>query len=164
MKKTNIIFVTLLFITFQNLTSFGQHIFSSKTHSCMDTKFILEGEKTFMECDLFSLSKKMLEKTDRTIIQKTLGDIKLQVLVDTIGKSCLQSFDSNLNKIGKKIDFSAIFENSTFFSVPIRNGQKTYVSTIIKITFTKTSINFFRIGYNTKIGFIENNVYIYNRM
>jgi len=141
--------IFLLFLTF---SSFGQNMFETKLNDCNANAFFLEGSEIFAQKDISVLLTEILSNIDSTKIAKLNGEIKIQIFVDEFGKVCCISMENNMNRIGKKIDFAKIIENSTKWSPPIREGKATSICTILKLVFTNDNIIIQRQGYNRKLG------------
>ena len=142
----------MIFLFFLASFSFGQNMFETKLDKCDANAFFLEGKEIFTQKDIAELFTEILSNIDSSKLKEVRGEIKMQVLVDTLGNACCLSMESDLNRIGKKIDFANIINNSTKWTPPIREGEITSICTIIRLEFAEDKIIIQRQGFNRKFG------------
>ena len=109
MKHTFLI--GLLFLTVQ--TVFGQHLYPEKYDDCKLSSFCLDcGEpkaevpRDAVESILSGLNQKSLKKIN--------GLIRVQILVDTLGNSCLLSSENSTNVSSKNLGLKKAINSIVF--------------------------------------------------
>lgn len=142
------------FIVF-NLGLSGQNLFPEKFTDCDSKAFFLEGKEIYTENLNENLISDLVETISEETSTKIKGEIMIQIYIDTIGTPCCISIKNDLNSKGKTLEFKHFIDSQTKWSPPIREGEKSSVSSILKITFTKDKIILKRLGFNMKSGLVE---------
>jgi hypothetical protein len=127
-------------------------MFETKLDNCDASAFFLEGKEIFAQKDISVLLTEILSNIDPSKLKELNGEIKIQIFIDTLGNACCISMQNDLNRAGKKIDFTKIINNSTKWTPPIREGKTTSICTIVRLEFSDDKIIIQRQGYNRKLG------------
>lgn len=146
--------IILLVTIFVSLGVKSQHMYPIHYEGCNVHQFALEGKEIYAEKSARLLLKEIIKDIDKDVLRKSKGEIILQVLVDTIGKPCLLSAKNNLKGKIKKVNFQEIIKN-TKWECPYDDDVKVTACVIIKLVFTKNKIVLQRLGYNSKVGWVE---------
>lgn len=143
MKATTI--VTLAFLITVSNTIYGQ----TKTYYHNDTF-----DRTFTKCenppmfgnDSLDLQKYMADKLQNQIT-RTIGQIKISILIDTTGKILCESIDNNSNLKMNKIKLDLLFDSMPNWNCAIQNGHKVHCVEQVVMTFNKQTLEVaYRIG------------------
>lgn len=146
MKHTLIVFLSLM-----TNVCFGQNLFQEKFMECKPAMLYVENDSFLVDYQpQDSLFADIINKIDLKIQEKILGDLTIQVLVDTLGKSCCMSLLNNTNISTRKLKIPEIIsklENWKVIANPVRAQT---ISIQLKLTFTPEKIRFERIGFKYK--------------
>jgi hypothetical protein len=132
--------------------AYGQILFPEKQTICEAKTFILENEKILAgyesdEAMIFDFLKKM----DTRNIKKMKGELFVQILVDSLGRSCCLSFENKTDVQTKRLGVVNAIQYMNGWSIIKDSGQP--ISVVLKFIFTKRKFVVVRLGYNAKSKF-----------
>lgn len=131
------------------LTNFGftQNIYNDKFEGCNTDHFSMEGDTTTAKMNKIEFITNLRTAIGEKICNKLRGTIKLQIIVDLDGNSCLISMENNTKLKAKKFDFKQYIDSNVKWEKPPKK-----VGPIIVLEFTEFGIGYKRLGMNGKKG------------
>ena len=145
MKQTFLI--GLFFLTAQ--TVFGQHLYPEKYDECKLSRFCLDcGEpkadlpKDAVESILNGLNQKSLKKIN--------GSIRVQILVDTLGHSCLLSSENGTNVTSKKLDLQNAINSMSKWTPSMKDNKAQSASVSLELVFQDGKFGIRRVQFDFK--------------
>ncbi len=142
----------ILVITGFSLSLNAQNLFTEQFSDCESEFFYLEGKDIISENLNEDLIADVINSIDPKTVKKIKGTIKIQVFIDSIGTPCCLSMKNDLNSKGKSVNFKEIINTKTKWSPPVKDGESTCVSLILRISFQRNRIILQRMGYNSNSG------------
>lgn len=143
MKQT--LLIGLLFLTVQ--TVFGQQLYPEKYDDCKLSRFCLDCGDPKAE-----LPDKAVETILNGLNQKSLkkinGTIKVQILVDTLGKACLISLENSTNVSSKKLDLQNAINSMPQWSPSMKDGKAQSASVSLELVFQDGKFGLRRIEFD----------------
>ncbi len=145
MKKT-IIASIILFTGFFNMLA-AQHIFPEQYEGCISNRFAMERDSMKVHIDSEDFIERLRTYLGEGLIKKIEGELRLQVIVDVDGNSCLLSLENGTNVKSKKINLKPWCDNEVKWE-----GYTEKVAAIILLQFSNASIQYRRIGIDAQKG------------
>src|SRR6187549_492277 len=140
MKQTLIVFSCSLIINI----SFAQHLYPEKFDNCHLTQFCLDcGEPKAQTPHDFA--KYLVQKLNPKSLKRINGSIDVQILVDTLGNSCLLSVKNESNAKTSKLNIQGAIQNSSKWITAISQGKPTSSSVSLKLSFIEGYLSIERI-------------------
>jgi len=128
----------------------GQKMFEEKLDNC-SPKFTLEQKEIeiiYKTGDSIMILD-IIKESDVDQIFKLKGVLAAQLIIDSIGKPCLISYDTKFNTLRKPFD---VEENLNSMPSWEGTGDNTFKSVFIRLFFEKRQIIVQRMGYNRNTG------------
>lgn len=145
MKHTFLI--GLLFLTAQ--TVFGQHLYPEKYDECKLSRFCLDcGEpkaevpQDAVESILSGLNQKSLKKIN--------GLIRVQILVDTLGNSCLVSSENSTDVSSKKLGLQNAINSMPKWTPSMKDNKAQSASVSLELVFQDGKFGIRRVSFDFK--------------
>ena len=128
---------------------YSQNIFDEKYDGCNTDYFVMESNKISvkMKSDIVRI---FLNDFDKETVNNIRGVLALQIIVDTIGKSCLLSVKNYTNIKTNKLNLKKIVDRELIWEKPKKN-----VGIILAVKFYGDSIQIKRVGFTKEKGFNE---------
>jgi hypothetical protein len=142
-------FSILVFLLLSN-TLVAQKLFSEKFDNCSPT-FSLEKDQiriTYEKSDSL-LVNKIVNGIENKHFIKLRGVIAAQLVIDSAGTACLNSYDYKFNMLRKPFDIEENLKNIKGFE---GTGTKDFISVLFKIFFENKTVTFRRLGYSRNTG------------
>ncbi|PZX58216.1 two component regulator with propeller domain [Algoriphagus ratkowskyi] len=145
MKYTFVI--GLLFLTVQ--TVFGQHLYPEKYDACKLSSYCLDcGEpkaevpQNAVESILSGLNQKSLKNIN--------GLIRVQILVDTLGNSCLLSSENSTNVSSKNLSLQKAINSMPKWIPSMKDNIAQSASVSLELTFQDGKLGIRRVSFDFK--------------
>ncbi|MFY0594747.1 hypothetical protein [Roseivirga sp.] len=119
----------------------AQHVYPLKFDDCYLDQFKFETDFIQVKVDEKVLIEKVTAGWTSKMIEKAVGDLGLQILVDKRGKSCLVSVRNDTNMKMKKMNLSANINNKLQWE---RSENK--ISALVLLQFKDGTITTKRLG------------------
>ncbi|KXX66798.1 hypothetical protein [Flammeovirga sp. SJP92] len=139
--KVSITFITVLILSLLSNSSIAQNIFPEKFVGCNTDRFALESDTTTAKINSSEFIDAVKAHLGTSITKKLRGTLRLQVVVDLEGNSCLLSLENKTNIKTKKLRLKPWVDNDIKWNIPSKK-----VSAIIVLDFTDTGIGYRRLG------------------
>jgi hypothetical protein len=143
--------ITLLLILICS-NGHSQYLFPVKFDGCVTEMFALESDSLNAKIDNDEMISVLREGMDKKIAQKLKGILTLQIIVDTMGNSCLISLKNETNINVKKLNLKETIDRNLFWALPSKK-----VAAIIMLGFKDGEVKIKRLGINAKKGVHELN-------
>lgn len=125
-------------------------MFKNKLDNC-SPEFKLENQSITLDYTIGDslLIVDIMKGAEKKHIQRLKGILALQIVLDSLGNSCLVSYDHRFNMLRKPFDIEENINSLTHWE---GTGNNTYRSVFIKLYFEEKQIRFQRLGYNRNSG------------
>ena len=138
---------TILILTLLTNISFGQHLYPEKYDECKLSRFCLDcGEPKAQPPQNFV--KEIIDNFNPKFLEKTTGQIEVQILVDSIGKPCLLSAKNETNIKLKKINLQKAINNTSNWKPAISEGKPKNSSVSLLFVFENQKVNVRRRNFD----------------
>jgi len=141
------ILIGILFLITQS--TFGQHLYPEKYEDCKLSRFCLDcGEpkaelpKDAVESILNGLNQKSLKKIN--------GLIRVQILVDTLGNSCLLSSENGTNVTSKKLGLQNAISSMSKWNPSMKDNKAQSASVSLELVFQDGKFGIRRVQFDFK--------------
>lgn len=144
--------IILFFFVLVSLNSSGQNILPDTFERCSFSSFSLESRTTGAMVSDEEFKKVVKKGLGDKLFKRIHGTLTLQIIVDTLGNSCLLSMSNHTNYPEKKLDElkSAIDSDLKW------NKLDGFVSVTVQVKITEThKITIKRFGFDSYAGFVE---------
>lgn len=142
-----IFLVGLFFLTIQ--TVFGQHLYLEKYDGCKLSRFCLDcGEpkaelpEDAVETILNGLNQKSLKKVN--------GSIRVQILVDALGNTCLISSENSTNVSSKKLELQNAINSMSKWTPSMKDDKAQSSSVSLELVFQDGKFGITRAQFDFK--------------
>jgi ligand-binding sensor domain-containing protein len=139
--------IGLLFLSVQ--TVFGQHLYPEKYEECKLSRFCLDcGEpkaevpQDAVESILSGLNQKSLKKIN--------GLIRVQILVDTLGNSCLVSSENSTGVSSKKLGLQNAINSMPKWTPSMKDNKAQSASVSLELVFQDEKFGIRRVSFDFK--------------
>lgn len=146
MIKKLILTISIIIPTFL----FGQHLFEEKFNGCITNQFALESDSVDAKMAPVDFINTIINGVDEKVLSKIEGVLKLQIIVDTDGRSCLLSVGNETNVTTSKLKLKKNIDSLLIWGAP---SQK--VSPIVFLKFKDGKVTYKRMGVNGNTGWHE---------
>ena len=145
MKQTFLI--GLFFLTVQ--TVFGQHLYPEKYDGCKLSRFCLDcGEpKAELPNDA---AESILKGLNQKSLKKINGLLRIQILVDTLGHSCLLSSENGTNVTSKKLDLQNAINSMSKWTPSMKDNKAQSASVSLELVFQDGKFGIRRVQFDFK--------------
>jgi hypothetical protein len=128
----------------------GQKMFEEKLDNC-SPKFMLEEKEIeiIYEPGDSIMILDIIKGADDEQIFKLKGVLAAQLIIDSIGKPCLISYDTKFNTLRKPFDIEENINSMPYWQ---GTGNDSFKSIFIRLFFEKKQIIVQRMGYNRNTG------------
>jgi hypothetical protein len=150
MKKIVQLVVVFICLLLTNIIE-AQNVFPDKFDGCITDRFGLEKDSIEARIDSKYLVNTVLSGVDEKYKSKLNGILKLQIIVNTDGKSCLISIENNTNIKTSKLNLKKTIDDNLIWNI----NQKNKVSPLIILKFNSNSVQLKRIGVSGDFGMKE---------
>jgi hypothetical protein len=141
MKKIFQLVIVFICLSLTNMIE-AQNVFPNKFDACITDRFGLEKDSLEARIDSKYLINTVLSGIDEKYKSKLNGILKLQIIVNTDGKSCLISIENNTNIKTSKLNLKKTIDDNLIWNI----NQKNKVSPLIILKFNSNSVQLKRIG------------------
>lgn len=145
MKELSIIIIVTSIVSINSLKA--QNIFPEKFDSCITDQFAMERDTATAKINSIKFIQDLKTYLGEVNIKKLRGTLKLQIIVDLKGKSCLLSLENNTNIKTKELDLKRWIDDQVIWEIPSKK-----VGAIIVLEFTDLGIGYRRLGMDGKKG------------
>jgi hypothetical protein len=125
----------------------AQNVFPELFTGCNTDQFALEGDSLTAHHDAVKFVELLKVQLGRKTLDQLRGTLKLQVIVDLEGSSCLLSVENVTNKKTSKLRLKELVDKQVRWEPP---SQK--VAALIVLEFEELGIRYRRLGMNGKRG------------
>lgn len=125
----------------------AQNVFPERFTGCVTDQFALEGDSLTAHHDAIKFVELLKEHLGSKTVRQLRGTLKLQVIVDLEGSSCLLSVENVTNKKTSKLRLKELVDKKMRWEPP---SQK--VAALIVLEFEELGIRYRRLGMNGKRG------------
>lgn len=143
MKQTFLI--GLLFLTLQ--TVFGQHLYPEKYDNCKLSRFCLDCGNPKAELP-DEAAKTILHGLNQKSLKKIQGLIKVQILVDSLGKPCLLSSENRTNIASRKLGLEEAINSMPGWTPSMKGGKAQSASVSLELVFQNGKFGLRRIEFD----------------
>jgi len=135
----------LLLIVLIANTIKAQSLFPEEFDGCNTTHFIIEKDTATVHANIVDMTKIFKNGLNNKVQKQIKGIIKLQILVDTEGNSCLLSLKNETNIQTEKLNLKEIIDSKLVWNKP-----ESMMSVILYISFKSGMMGFARLGLDEK--------------
>lgn len=125
----------------------AQNIYHTQFEGCNTDHFSMESDSTTAKLNGTEFVTKLQDAIGKKTCAKLRGEIKLQIIVDLNGNSCLISMENDTKLKPKDFDFKKFIDEEIHWQIPSKK-----VGPIIVLEFTKYGIGYRRLGMNGNRG------------
>ncbi len=129
---------------------FGQHLFKEKFQDYITDQFALESDSADAKMNALDFINTIIIGIGEKTLAKVEGIIKLQVLVDMDGRSCLLSIENETNVSSAKLNLKKNIDEKLIWGKPTKK-----VSPLIFLRFKDGKVGYKRMGLNGNTGLHE---------
>jgi hypothetical protein len=140
-----IILTTIVIFTFH--FSYGQNLYPEKFESCKLSRFCLDCGEPKAELPENGLQF-LINNLNPKALKKINGEITLQILVDTLGNSCLMSAENKTNISVKKLDIENAVNSMPNWKPARKKGKLSNSSISIELIFKDGKVSFRRLDFD----------------
>jgi hypothetical protein len=140
-----IILTTIVIFTFN--FSYGQNLYPVKFESCKLSRFCLDCGEPKAELPENGLQF-LINNLNPKASKKINGAITLQILVDTLGNSCLISAENKTNISVKKLDIENAVNSMPTWKPASKKGKLSNSSISIELIFKDGKVSFRRLEFD----------------
>lgn len=145
MKQTFLI--GLFFLTTQ--TAFGQHLYPEKYEDCKLSKFCLDCGEPKAELPKDAVES-ILNGLNQKSIKKINGSIRVQILVDALGRSCLLSSENRTNVSSKKLGLQKAINSMSKWTPSMKGNEAQSASVSLELVFQDETFGIKRVQFDFK--------------
>ena len=130
-------------------TAKGQEVFTEKFSGCNNERFAMENDTTIARINDNELIRIITGGIDEKVRKRLHGTLKMQILVDNDGNSCLLSANNNTNYRSEKLNLKHTVDSDLHW-----NKLQYKVAAIVQMDFDKSDelITIKRLGFNAYLG------------
>lgn len=125
----------------------AQNIFPEKFDGCITDQFAMERDTATAKINSIKFIQDLKTHLGEAKVNKLSGTLKLQIIVDLNGNSCLLSLENNTNIRTKELDLKRWIDDRLIWEIPSKK-----VGAIIVLEFTNLEIGYKRLGMDRKKG------------
>lgn len=125
----------------------AQHIFPEKFEGCIIDQFAMERDTSIAKLNSIDFIQRLKDHLGESKANKLRGTLRLQIIVDLSGNSCLLSIENSTNIKTKKLDLKNWIDETLVWEIPSKK-----VGAIIVLEFTDLGIGYRRLGMDGKKG------------
>ncbi len=126
----------------------GQYYFESKLNKCGEISFVNEEGKQALS-DRFSILNYVVNGFNADTLNKIIGRVSYQVVIDSTGKCCTISSKNETNLPDRSLKIDEIIDSKTIWNVfPSKNGKKEAISAILVFTFTEEKVKYQHVVFD----------------
>jgi ligand-binding sensor domain-containing protein len=145
MKHT--LLIGLLFLTVQS--AFGQHLYPEKFDGCKMSRFCLDCGEPKAELTKDAV-KSILNGLNQKSLKKINGLIRVQILVDTLGNSCLLSAENGTNVTSKKLGLQNAINSMSKWTPSMKDNKAQKASVSLELVFQGGKFGISRVQFDFK--------------
>ena len=140
---------TVIIVTFLSSLNFinAQNVFPKKFNGCITDLFAMERDTTTAKINSIKFVQDLKTHLGEINCSKLRGTLKLQIIVDLNGNSCLLSLENITNISSKKLNLKSWIDDNIIWEIPSNK-----VAAIIILDFTDQGIGYKRMGFDGKKG------------
>ncbi len=127
-----ILLIGLVIFTFQ--TSFGQNLYPEKYDDCKLSRFCLDCGDPKAELPENGVND-ILDGLNQKSLKRIAGTIKVQILLDSLGKPCLLSSENNTKVSSKKLDLQEAINSMPNWTPSMKNTKPQSSSVSLELVF-----------------------------
>jgi hypothetical protein len=126
---------------------YAQNVFPELFTGCNTDQFALEGDSLTAHHDVIKFVELLKGHLGKKTVDQLRGTLKLQVIVDLEGSSCLLSMENLTNKKTSKLRLKELVDGKVRWEPPSKK-----VAALIVLDFEELGIRYRRLGMNGKRG------------
>jgi hypothetical protein len=126
---------------------FSQDVFPEKFEGCITDHFALESDTAIARHDVAEFVQQMKNWLGEQVAASPRGTLKLQIIVNLDGSSCLLSVENSTNVKTRKMKLKEFVDQHVKWTPP---SEK--LAALVVLEFTKFGIGYRRMGMNGKKG------------
>lgn len=127
--------------------AWSQNVFPEIYKGCNTDQFALERDTTTAKHDAVAFTQLLRQELGPKRMERLRGELKLQIIVQEDGSSCLLSIENKTNMRSKQLDLKRIVDQRVKWA-PL--SEK--VAALIVLDFTDVGLRYRRLGMDGKKG------------
>ena len=141
------ILIGILFLITQS--TFGQHLYPEKYEGCKLSRFCLDCEEPKAELPKDAVES-LLNGLNQKSLKKINGLIRVQILVDTLGNSCLLSSENGTNVTSKKLGLQNAINSMSKWNPSMKDNKAQSSSVSLELVFQDGKFGIRRVQFDFK--------------